>query len=282
MDNKDVKKKKRKLFSESIENTSLLSPSPAVSKDELIAKLKIQPTITIQDWEQYESLISPSESIALINEIYDGTDKIVVLIPSLLSVPRKHLGDYVQTEASLALDVKLFISVINKNRFKHFSIDQLKAFNKVVKYYEYGTRYKITKRDWRLVRNILWKFKYYYYTKYIELYRSPERTRGLMDFAVTIGKRALLDGDQIRKYEEFIHLARNQKKIEAYRKFRIRKKRAKVLKKFLYYSPKIKTTYVPLKFPVRDPNRPKSEPNETSFMTKVRKSWKKSNFFDDC
>ena len=267
---KSNKKKKRKKFSES--ELGIMSSVPQhYSISELIEKFTKQKYISLDDWADYYSIIQPTERFEVLKEFHEGTNTVIILIPNLLYVSRKFIGDYIRTETSLQSDIQHFIYVINRNRFNHFSVAQLKAFNKVVKYHEYGTRYKITKRDWRLVRNLLWKYKEYYRTKYIELYRSPLSTRGFIDFQAIVGPRGILNGNQIREYEEYIYLARNQKKIDAYRKFRSIKKRFQLVKKKLYYIPKIKTTYVPLKFPVRSTT--KSQPSATAFIIKLKKDW---------
>jgi len=185
--------------------------------------LKKKQYITLEDWFIYYHSLSAEQLIELRKHIDDNINGIITLIPGLLIISHRYIGNYIRTTFDLQIDIAKLIKTLYKNRFSHFSGIKLKALSRVIKYYQYGTRYKLTKRTWRLVRNLLWTFKQYR-SKYPELIVSPLRTKGLVDLEVELGPRSYADGNTLREYEDFNYLIENDKKIEAYRKFRIAKK----------------------------------------------------------
>src|ERR1700722_6737296 len=117
------------------------------------------------EWHQYYEKLNESSKIDIFKQVYETKQTIITIIPNQFFLPRSQLIYYIQDEISSNARIQKLIHVICKNRLNHFSLLQLKAFNKVLKFYKYGTRYKITTRDWRLLRYLFWllmELKFFY------------------------------------------------------------------------------------------------------------------------
>jgi hypothetical protein len=206
--------------------------------------LPLHSILTPREWNAYLQELSDTEQDRIIAEINNSTSPIICLIAGIFSLPRSRIHDYFRSNESVKRDIDICIATIEQNRFNHFSYTKLQAFKKALLYHTYGLRYKMTVRDWRLVRNLLWIISQLRYS-YPELYVDVNWTRGLTDLTTILGPRAYVDGFDL-KSPSFRYLARNNIKLSQYRKYRIWLRRKESLRTQLNIIIKNDTGYTPL------------------------------------